>query len=69
MNWKYSASSIGLLLACAIGTTMAQPAGPTADYKINTDDTATSPDGTTTIEQYAKTDADGDYFAARQPAG
>jgi hypothetical protein len=62
MNWKYLASSIGLFLACTICTTMAQPAGPPADYKINTDYTATSPDGTTTIEQYAKTDADGDYF-------
>ncbi len=62
MSWKLSAASFGVFLACAIGTTTAQPAGPPADYKINTDDTATSPDGTTTIEQYAKTDADGDYF-------
>jgi hypothetical protein len=62
MNRKLLASSIGLFLACAIGTAMGQPAGPPAGYQINTDDTATSPDGTTTIEQYAKTDADGDYF-------
>src|SRR5271154_2900341 len=61
MNRKFLAACAGLFLACAISTTMAQPAGPTADYKINTDDTATSPDGTTTIEQYAKTDADGNY--------
>ena len=61
MNWKFLASSIGLLLACAISTTMGQSAGPTADYKINPDYTSTSPDGTTTIEQYSKTDADGDY--------
>ena len=51
----------GLFLACTIGATMAQTAGPPAGYQINTDYTATSPDGTTTIEQYSKTDADGDY--------
>jgi hypothetical protein len=71
MNWKHLASSIGLFLVCAIGATMAQSAGPTADYKINTDYTSTSPDGTTTIEQYAKTDADGNYtwqFWARRQA-
>ncbi len=61
MNWKLSAVSFGLFLACAIGTTLAQAAGPSADYKINTDYTATSPDGATKIEQYAKTDADADY--------
>jgi hypothetical protein len=61
MNWKLLASSIGLFLVCTIGAAMGQPAGPTADYKINSDDTTTSPDGTTTIEQYAKTDADGNY--------
>jgi len=61
MSWKFLTSSIGLLLACAIGTAMAQPVGPTADYKIKTEYTSTSPDGTTTIEQYAKTDADGNY--------
>jgi len=61
MSWKFLTSSIGLLLACAIGTATAQPVGPTADYKIKTEYTSTSPDGTTTIEQYAKTDADGNY--------
>lgn len=61
MSWKFSTSSIGLLLACTIGTAMGEPAGPGADYQIKTEYTSTSPDGTTTIEQYAKTDADGNY--------
>jgi hypothetical protein len=39
----------------------AQTAGPPADYKISPDHTSTSPDGATTVEQYAKTDADGNY--------
>jgi len=62
MNRKFLVSAAGLFLASAIGAAMGQPAGPPADYKINADYTATSPDGTTTIEQYAKTDASGDYF-------
>lgn len=66
MNRTFLASSIGLLLLCAIDTALgaalgAPPAGPPADYKINTDDTVISPDGRTTIEQYSKTDADGDF--------
>jgi hypothetical protein len=60
MNRKFLALSTGLLLACAIGATMAQTVGPTADYEIVSDYTTTSPDGTTTIEQYKKTDPDGD---------
>jgi hypothetical protein len=41
---------------------MAAPTvGPTADYKIDPEHTFTSPDGATTIEQYAKIDAEGDY--------
>jgi len=61
MKWKHLAFSIGVFLACTVSAAMAQPAGPTADYKIKTEYTSTSPDGTTTIEQYAKTDADGNY--------
>src|ERR1700681_3620639 len=61
MNRNYLAYSIGLLFACAIGTTAAQTVGPTADYKIQPENTSTSPDGTTTIEQYARIDADGNY--------
>jgi len=62
MNRNYSASSIGLFLACAIGTTAAQAAGPTAGYKIDPEYTRASPDGTTAVEQYAKIDADGGYL-------
>jgi len=61
MSWKRLASSIGILLACGVHTVAGEPAGPPADYKIQTDYTSRSPDGTTTIEQYAKTDADGNY--------
>jgi hypothetical protein len=61
MNRNYLASSIGLFLACAIGAMAAQAVGPTADYKIDPEYNSTSPDGTTTVEQYAKIDADGSY--------
>jgi hypothetical protein len=61
MNRKYLASVIGLSLACAVGTTPAQTVGPPADYKIDSEYTVTSPDGTTTIEQYAKAVDDGSY--------
>jgi len=61
MNRNYLASSTGLFPACAIGSTAAQAVGPTADYKIKPEYTSTSPDGTTTVEQYAKIDAKGDY--------
>ena len=70
MNQNYSAASISLFFAWAIGTMAAQAAGPSADYKIHPEYTVTSPDSTTTIEQYAKISADGDYtwqFWARHP--
>ena len=60
---------VGLSLSCAVDATAAPAVGPTADYKLDPEHTATSPDGTTTIEQYAKTDADGNYtwqFSARR---
>lgn len=60
MNRKYSALSMGVFLAYAIGTALAQTAGPPADYEINADYTTASPDGATTIEQYKKTDPGGD---------
>ena len=60
MNRTLLAASAGLLLACAIGSAMGQPVGPAADYKIDAEYTATSPDGTTTIEQYKKADSDDD---------
>jgi hypothetical protein len=55
------ASSISLFLACAIGVATAQTVGPAADYKISSEYTATSPNGATKVEQYAKTSSDGDY--------
>jgi hypothetical protein len=58
---NYLAPSIGAIVACAIGAMAAQAAGPTADYKIDPKYTTTSPDGTTTIEQYARIAADGSY--------
>ncbi len=58
---RLKASLIGLLLACAAGAASAQPAGPPADYKIDPQWTEKSPDGATTIEQYAKVNPDGDY--------
>jgi hypothetical protein len=55
------AFSIGILLACAAPAMSAQPAGPTAEYKIDEEYTAKSPDGATTVEQYFKTDKDENY--------
>jgi hypothetical protein len=65
MNAKLLAGPIGLSLIAAVlvagGVARSQPAGPPAGYKIDSEYTVTSPDGTTTIEQYSKTNADGDY--------
>jgi len=69
MKRRLLAPSIAVYLAWAVGAAGAQTAGPTADYTLHPEQTTRSPDGTTTIEQYAKTDADGDYswqFWARQ---
>jgi len=55
----YSAAfSIGLWLACVAPALSAQPAGPTAEYKIKGEHTAKSLDGATTVEQYFKSDKD-----------
>jgi hypothetical protein len=51
--------SIGVLLA---GAVPALSAGPTAEYKMNDEYTAKSPDGATTVEQYFKTDKDDNYI-------
>ena len=70
MKLDHLIASTGLFLAVAVGTVSAQPAGPAADFKIDPEHTATSPDGTTTIEQYGKIASDGDYtwqFWARRP--
>jgi hypothetical protein len=55
------ASAPALFLVCVIGAAAAEPAGPPTDYKIDPEYTSTSPDGATIVEQYAKTDADGNY--------
>jgi hypothetical protein len=60
MRWTYLALATGLLAASACGAA-AGPASPPADYKIDTQYTATSPDGATTIEQYSKDDPDNGY--------
>jgi hypothetical protein len=49
----------GLLFCLALSATSAWSAGPAADYKLDPEYTGTSPDGATTIEQYAKTVPDG----------
>lgn len=59
MTWKHAAIAIGLCLACPADPALAQTAGPPAGYAIDSDYTTKSPDGTTTIEQYKKTDKDG----------
>src|SRR5215475_3997291 len=59
MRRMHLPAAIGLAFACAVG---AAAAGPPADYKLQAEHTSTSPDGETTIEQYAKVDADGDYI-------
>jgi hypothetical protein len=52
---------LGGTIAVASAGALAQTASPAADYKINAEHTATSPDGKTTVEQYAKVSSDGDY--------
>src|SRR5262249_41769159 len=48
----------------------AQTVGPSADYELKPEETSTSPDGKTTIEQYAKDDPNGgslwQFWARRQ---
>ena len=56
------AFSIGALLACEAPAMSAQPAGPTAEYKLEEKYTVKSPDGATTVEEYFKTDKDENYF-------
>src|SRR5262249_61680903 len=56
----FRTSLIGLLVLCAIGTAVAEPAGPPAGYKNDPEFTRTSPDGGITIEQYLNKDTE-DY--------
>jgi hypothetical protein len=59
---KLKASLIGVFIACGVVATSARAAGPSADYKLDPEWTRKSSDGATTIEQYKKTNADGDLF-------
>src|SRR5262249_60674946 len=56
----FRTSLIGLLVLCAIGTAVAEPAGPPPGYKIDPEFTRTSPDAVITIEQYLNKDTE-DY--------
>ena len=62
MKISYLAFSISLLFACSTPAMSAQSAGPTAEYKIVDEHTTKSPDGSTTIEQYYKTDKDENWI-------
>ncbi len=59
MTPRSLAISLALLAACAFAAAPARAAGPSADYQIEADDSAKSPDGQTVIEQYHKEDKDG----------
>jgi hypothetical protein len=55
---KISCLALSIAVSAA-GVIPAMSAGPSAEYKIKEEQTIKSPDGTTTVEQYAKTDEDG----------
>jgi len=56
----FRTSLIGLLVLCAVGTAVAEPADPPAGYKIDPEFTRTSLDAVITIEQYLNKDTE-DY--------
>src|ERR1700759_5371354 len=51
-------SILATVLMSSIPVATAQPAGPSADYKLNPDLTENSPDGVSKVEQYAKPSSD-----------
>jgi hypothetical protein len=57
--WR--ASALAFVLCGAFDAAAEQRAGPPAGYQLDPEYTAKSPDGATTVEQYAKSDADGNY--------
>src|ERR1700751_2403752 len=61
MNRRCLAFFIGLSLVAAASPAAAQPLGPPEGYKLDPEFTETSPDRATTLEQYAREDADGGY--------
>lgn len=72
MKHPFLAFLIGLSVAGAGSALAAQSAGPSADYTIHPDHTEASPDGATSVEQYARESPDGDYtwqFWARRKDG
>ena len=58
MTARSLALCLALLAACALGAPPARAAGPSADYKIEADNSEKSPDGQTVIEQYHREDKD-----------
>lgn len=56
MRLAFFAAAIALFPLCPLAA--AAPAGPGPEYKIDPEMTQTSPEGTYTIEQYHKSDAD-----------
>ena len=56
-------AALSFSLACSVPAMAAPPAGPSADYVFHDDEdhTIKSPDGATTVEQYARIDKDGNY--------
>lgn len=61
MSRNHLPFAIALLFAAALGAATAQTAGPPEGYKLDPEFTSTSPDGATTIEQYAKNDPTNGY--------
>jgi hypothetical protein len=55
------ATAFALVLSCAFDAAAGQPAGPPGGYQLDPEYTVKSPDGATTVEQYATTDADGNF--------
>lgn len=51
----------GLLVSCLAAIAPARAAGPPADYKLDADHTETSPDKSTTVEQYKFVTKDDDW--------
>jgi hypothetical protein len=55
------AAAFALVIVCALDAVAGQPVGPPGDYQLDPEYTVKSPDGATAVEQYATTNADGNY--------
>jgi hypothetical protein len=64
MKVSHLVLSVALSMALLAPAIAAPPAGPSAEYVFHddADHTIKSPDGATTIEQYARTDKEGNYL-------